>query len=142
MGVLRLDPEQFSLQPRKLRLGVAGQRRDRHQARQTQARGRVRGRAQIVHQIGPVHRDAAARWRMLGLTTMLGANDAPGHTFTLGDATRVATFARTQHLGRLSLWSANRDAPCPAPTMAADDRCSGVDAPSWAFSRAYAGFPA
>jgi chitinase len=51
-------------------------------------------------------------WQMLGATPMIGQNDVPGEVFTTDDAAWLTAFARDNHLGRISFWSANRDIAC------------------------------
>ena len=61
---------------------------------------------------------------------MLGQNDDRGQIFTLADATELNTFARSADLGRLSMWSLNRDKPCSVnypDVTRVNDSCSGVD---------------
>lgn len=92
-----------------------------------------------LHRLYP-RRRAAALWRTLGVTAMLGVNDDPREVFTTADAAKLTAFARARHLGRLSLWSANRDAPCAQAQTTADNRCSGVSDPAWAFATAFGRF--
>ncbi|MCB0996928.1 MAG: hypothetical protein KDB21_17665 [Acidimicrobiales bacterium] len=68
-------------------------------------------------------------WRKLGATPMIGRNDIESELFTLDDAEAVADFAQKQGLGRLSLWSLNRDVPC-GPNVdprRTSDHCTGLD---------------
>ncbi len=51
-------------------------------------------------------------WARVGATPMIGQNDTVDDVFTLGDARALLEFAQRRGLGRLSMWSANRDAPC------------------------------
>jgi len=81
-------------------------------------------------------RGDASLWAMVGVTPMIGINDDSNEVFTVSDATKLATFAQSKGLGRLAMWSANRDAPCPGPTLWASNTCSGVPQSQWAFSRA------
>jgi chitinase len=69
-------------------------------------------------------------WGRLGATPMIGRNDVEGEVFSLEDASSLADFADEVGLGRVSIWSANRDEQCGAqdgggwrvlPT------CSGVE---------------
>ena len=85
---------------------------------------------------------AAQLWAMVGVTPMIGINDDNQEVFTTADAAKLATFANTQHLGRLAFWSANRDAPCPSPEQYTSNTCSGVSDSQWAFSKAFEAFPA
>ena len=84
----------------------------------------------------------AQLWAMVGVTPMIGINDDNQEIFTTADAAKLATFANAKGLGRLAFWSANRDAPCPAPTRWTSNTCSGVSDAQWAFSKAFETFPA
>ncbi|MGL3807548.1 chitinase [Paeniglutamicibacter sp. R2-26] len=68
-------------------------------------------------------------WSKIGLTPMIGQNDLSGEIFTLEDAVSLNTFAKENGLGRISMWSANRDADC-GPNMPESERvsnnCSGT----------------
>jgi chitinase len=75
-------------------------------------------------------------WAKLGATVMIGANDITGETLTLGDASVLAAYASRKGLGRLSMWSLNRDAPCRRGTPSSD--CSGVSARSLSFAAVFA----
>jgi hypothetical protein len=84
-------------------------------------------------------RSSAALWRMIGVTPMLGVNDDPKEVFTTQNAKQLTAFAKQQHIGRLAMWSANRDHPCPGTPQASND-CSGLAAPDWAFSKIFRAF--
>jgi chitinase len=75
--------------------------------------------------------DDGQAWAKVGLTPMIGQNDNRGEVFTLDDATTVNSFARAHGVGRLSLWSLNRDSTCtsPLPTVLSvvQTSCSGID---------------
>jgi hypothetical protein len=85
-------------------------------------------------------RSAAELWRMVGVTPMLGINDDPDEVFTTADAAKLTTFAQQRGLGRLSMWSINRDKPCGRPTTRTENTCSGLPDPAWAFSHAFLRF--
>jgi chitinase len=81
-------------------------------------------------------------WGQLGATPMIGRNDVEGEVFSLADAASLADFADRVDLGRVSIWSANRDEQCGAqdgggwlvlPT------CSGVEQDRAEFTRELAG---
>jgi hypothetical protein len=74
---------------------------------------------------------------MVGVTPMLGINDDNKEIFTTTDASKLATFAKQKGLGRLAMWSINRDHPCGRPTSFTENTCSGVADGDWAFSRAF-----
>lgn len=86
----------------------------------------------------------AQAYAHLGATPMIGQNDVQDEVFTLEDAQGLAAWAAEEGLGRLSMWSINRDAPCGpafADVVVHSNTCSGVDAPPLAFSRVLAGLP-
>lgn len=69
-------------------------------------------------------------WRRLGATPMIGQNDVGTEVFTLGDARALHEFAVSVGLGRLSMWSANRDRPCAQAYVdqsVVSESCSGFD---------------
>lgn len=48
-------------------------------------------------------------WQLVGLTPMIGLNDVTTEVFDQQEASEVLAFARLKDIGRLSLWSINRD---------------------------------
>lgn len=85
-------------------------------------------------------RTDAELWGMVGVTPMIGINDDSAEIFTTADAEALSSFAVEKGLGRLAMWSLNRDGPCPTPTQSTSNTCSGVSDPQWAFSAAFEGF--
>jgi chitinase len=84
--------------------------------------------------------DEAQAWAHVGATPMIGQNDVPGEVFTTADAQELASFARTNGLGRVSLWSLNRDAACKATfagVVVESATCSGVAQKALAFVDAF-----
>lgn len=72
----------------------------------------------------------ATVWNKLGATPMIGQNDTSDEIFTLDDAAELNSFAQAKGLGRLSMWSLNRDVTCGNNyiTLAVvSNSCSGVD---------------
>jgi chitinase len=72
----------------------------------------------------------ATLWSKLGATPMIGQNDVAGEVFTLDDAAGLNTFAAEKGLGRLSMWSLNRDTTCGSSytdLTRVSNLCSGVD---------------
>ena len=51
-------------------------------------------------------------WQQLGATVMLGQNNIRAENFTVPDAQGLVRFAAGTHLGRISMWSLNRDSQC------------------------------
>ncbi|MDO9410161.1 chitinase [Patulibacter sp.] len=81
---------------------------------------------------------AADVWRRLGVTVMIGQNDVPAERLSVAGARRVAAFARQKALGRVSMWSLNRDAPCGVTFLVVGTRsnlCSGVKQEDHEFTR-------
>ncbi|GAA1137236.1 chitinase [Nesterenkonia lutea] len=72
----------------------------------------------------------SALWGKLGATPMIGQNDVLDEVFQLNDAKRFNEFAVENGIGRMSMWSLNRDATCGSnypDTTRVSDACSGVD---------------
>ena len=86
-------------------------------------------------------------WKRIGATPMIGRNDTDGQFFTISDAQSLVRFAEQVGLGRVSMWSANRDYPCSAnqDMTQVSNVCSGVDqdtlAFTWELGRLNAGMP-
>ncbi|MFZ4434203.1 MAG: chitinase, partial [Microthrixaceae bacterium] len=68
-------------------------------------------------------------WAKVGATPMIGQNDTKDDVFTLGDARSLLAFARVHGMGRLSMWSANRDAQCgkQIEDAAVSNTCSSLE---------------
>lgn len=84
--------------------------------------------------------DDAGLWQRIGLTPMVGENDTAGDVFDLQTAKGLNQFARDRGIGRISLWSLNRDTACraaPSGTKATrvSDSCSGIPQEPGAFAR-------
>ncbi len=80
-------------------------------------------------------------WNMIGVTPMLGVNDVASEVFTLSDAQKLLDYASTRGLGLLSMWSANRDKPCPGGSRAyADATCSSIEQEEFQFLRIFRNF--
>lgn len=75
----------------------------------------------------------------VGITPMIGVND-DGSTFTLSDASSVASWASSNGIGRLAFWSVDRDQACPGGNGgAASPTCSGVSESTGQFTGAFTG---
>jgi chitinase len=75
----------------------------------------------------------------VGITPMIGVND-DGSTFTLSDASSVASWASSNGIGRLAFWSVDRDQACPGGNGgAASPTCSGVSESTGQFTSAFTG---
>ncbi|NYD66399.1 chitinase [Agromyces atrinae] len=65
----------------------------------------------------------------IGATPMIGQNDVSDEVFTIADAEELNAWALEEKLGRVSMWSANRDQECGSnyvATAIVSDACSGV----------------
>lgn len=103
---------------------------------QSMADGSIAALTSTHRQLGILYEQAGTKlgtkslWRKLGATPMLGQNDVRGEVFTLADARAVNSFALRNELGRVSVWSLNRDQTCgvnyPDPARVSDS-CSGID---------------
>lgn len=95
-------------------------------------------------QVAALYRDSgtsltdATVWAKLGATPMIGQNDVAGEVFSIDDAQKLNSFAQQQHLGRLSMWSLNRDRTCGsnyADPKVVSNVCSGVDQGATTFAQ-------
>lgn len=76
----------------------------------------------------------------IGVTPMIGQNDDDADVFTLADADQLTSFVADNGLGRLSMWSLNRDAPCGPnvpKSSAPSNFCTGLDQDPLEFSRVF-----
>ncbi len=83
----------------------------------------------VLYQQSNVNLSSATLWSKLGATPMIGQNDVAGEIFTLDDAKGLNQFAHSQGLGRMSMWSANRDISCGGnyvDVKVVSDSCSGI----------------
>ena len=79
-------------------------------------------------------------WQRLGATVMIGQNDMQGQNFTVGNARGLVNFANQMHLGRISMWSLNRDSQCGSSfpeNGLLSDTCSGTAQSSMQFSQVF-----
>ena len=79
-------------------------------------------------------------WNHLGVTVMIGENDTAPQRFTLDDARALTGFAKAQHLGRVSMWSLNRDSQCGtayAEVGVLSNTCSGTPQDTLGFSHVF-----
>jgi len=68
-------------------------------------------------------------WTKLGATPMIGQNDVRDEIFSLTDAKAFNTFVKQHNMGRMSMWSLNRDVTCSpnyGDVRRVSDSCSGV----------------
>lgn len=92
----------------------------------------------ILYQQVGINLSSQSLWRKIGATPMIGQNDILEEVFTLEDATDFNSFSLTQGIGRMSMWSANRDIPCGenyVDIKVVSDSCSGVKTPKFGFAQ-------
>lgn len=93
----------------------------------------------ILYKNSGIQLSDASLWRKIGATPMIGQNDDQDEVFTLQDAADLNQFAQTKGIGRISMWSANRDVPCGdnyVDLKLVSDSCSGVKDAKGSFSSA------
>jgi chitinase len=91
----------------------------------------------VLYKLAGLNLTSTTIWNKLGATPMIGQNDVTQEIFTIADAVALNAFAREKGIGRMSMWSANRDIPCGAnyvDVSVVSDLCSGVVSPSFAFA--------
>lgn len=84
----------------------------------------------ILYQRAGIHLNDSTLWSKLGATPMIGQNDDANEIFSLDDAKALNAFAHNHGLGRMSMWSANRDITCGSNYVnlkVVSSSCSGVD---------------
>lgn len=100
---------------------------------------------QTVRQLGIIYKQnnielsTRTLWSKIGATPMIGQNDITDEVFTVNDAIGFNAFAKKQGIGRMSMWSANRDVPCGSNyvnTKVVSDSCSGVKDAKGSFTAA------
>lgn len=113
----------------------------------TMADASVKALKELHRQLGILYRQegiilsSATLWSKIGATPMIGQNDVVDEIFTIEDATALNEFAVAQGVGRMSMWSANRDIPCGknyVDVKVVSDVCSGVKTPAFLFSQVLA----
>jgi chitinase len=91
----------------------------------------------VLYELAGVNLTSSTIWRKIGATPMIGQNDVVEEIFSIEDAIAFNIFAREKGIGRMSMWSANRDIPCGVNYVnlsVVSDLCSGVVSPKYAFS--------
>jgi len=91
----------------------------------------------ILYENAGISLSRMSMWRKIGATPMLGQNDIFEEVFTLDDAKKLNEFALSRGIGRMSMWSANRDVPCSnnyVDLKIVSDSCSGVGSKTSAYA--------
>jgi chitinase len=84
----------------------------------------------ILYQQAGINLSSTTLWSKMGATPMIGQNDIEKEVFTTSDASNLNGFAVSKGIGRMSMWSANRDIACGSNyvnTKVVSNSCSGVD---------------
>ena len=93
----------------------------------------------ILYQASGTMLNSATLWSKIGATPMIGQNDIAGEIFSPDDAKGLNEFAVSRKVGRMSMWSANRDKACGdnyVDVKVVSDSCSGVNAGKHKFAQA------
>ncbi len=70
------------------------------------------GQLKSIYEGAGIPKPDSLIWRMIGVTPMIGQNDVMEEVFYLDDAEDVRDFAFDKKIGRIAMWSANRDRQC------------------------------
>lgn len=95
----------------------------------------------VLYEQAGISLSSGSVWKKIGATPMIGQNDVLNEIFTLEDARALNQFAQEKGVGRMSMWSANRDIPCGenyVDVKVVSDVCSGVEAPTYSFTKTLA----
>ncbi len=96
----------------------------------------VQALQEVQRQLGVLYQRAGTPlgdgtlWHKVGATPMIGQNDVRDEVFSLTDARKLNAWARDRGLGRMSMWSLNRDTTCGSNYVnlsTVSNSCSGVD---------------
>lgn len=82
-----------------------------------------------IYQRAGQPKSSTAIWGRMGSTVLIGQSGIPKERFGLYDAQQLAKFATRVGLGRVSMWSLNRDSQCGTafPVVGeVSNHCSGV----------------
>lgn len=110
---------------------------------ETMGEASIRALKETHRQLGALYRLAgtelrgATLWSKIGATPMVGQNDAKAEVFDFDDAHLLNTFTLENAIGRVSMWSLNRDTSCgPNYTYLTQvsDACSGIDQEGLSFA--------
>jgi chitinase len=91
----------------------------------------------ILYQRADITLTDVTLWAKIGATPMIGQNDVRDEVFSLDDAKQLNAFAHAQGIGRVSMWSSNRDVTCGPnynDLSRVSDSCSGISQGDSSFS--------
>jgi hypothetical protein len=81
----------------------------------------------LFGQLGTLYgtsKTSAQLWAMIGITPMIGLNDDTNEVFDEAAAEQVTAFAQQHGMGRISMWSLNRDTQGTTQTYTSDQSSS------------------
>ena len=84
----------------------------------------------VLYDRAKLHQSDPSLWAKIGATPMIGQNDDEDQVFSLADAKALNAWSVSNAIGRMSMWSANRDKTCGSnyvDTTVVSDACSGVN---------------
>lgn len=93
----------------------------------------------VLYKQAGINLNSKSLWKKIGATPMIGQNDVRSEVFDLDDAKALNKFAVSKGIGRMSMWSANRDLPCGenyVDQKVVSDSCSGVAEEKYSFALA------
>jgi len=93
----------------------------------------------VLYKRAEINLSSKKIWKKIGATPMIGQNDVRNEVFSLVDAVEFNKFAASRGIGRMSMWSANRDVPCGQNYVdwkVVSDSCSGVKEDKMSFGQA------
>ena len=97
----------------------------------------------LFNQLGTLYgtsKSSTELWGMIGVTPMIGLNDVTTETFDLNAASELLAFAEQKGMGRISIWSLNRDTASTAAKSYVDTTSSSIVQKQWAFSSLFETF--
>lgn len=94
-----------------------------------------------LHTLYGTTRTDAQLWNMIGLTPMIGLNDVTTEKFDQEDAAQITAFAEQHGVGRISIWSLNRDKQAPTGSLPyVDNEASSLVQEPFEFSKIFLPF--
>jgi chitinase len=83
----------------------------------------------VLYDRAGTHLSDPSLWAKIGATPMIGQNDVEKEIFSLVNAKTFNAWAVSKGVGRMSMWSANRDKTCGSNYVdisVVSDACSGI----------------
>jgi len=93
----------------------------------------------LFNQLRPLYGTSqtdAQLWHLVGVTPMIGLNDVTTEVFDQAAARQLVTFAQQKGIGRISMWSLNRDT-ASTPKGYVDNTSSSISQTAFEFSQIF-----